>query len=47
MMGTAGPEQLWRSDDRGRTWNAVTEDGSINSHPFYFTDLRVGASANG
>ncbi len=32
---------LWRSDDGGDTWAVVSEEGSLNSRPFYYSDLRV------
>jgi photosystem II stability/assembly factor-like uncharacterized protein len=41
MIESTHDGQVWRSDDRGKTWRVVTEDGNVNSRPFYFTDLRV------
>jgi photosystem II stability/assembly factor-like uncharacterized protein len=41
MIESTHDGQVWRSDDRGRTWRVVTEDGNVNSRPFYFTDMRV------
>ena len=41
MIETKQEGELWRSDDRGRTWRMVSDDGLMNSRPFYFTDLRV------
>jgi photosystem II stability/assembly factor-like uncharacterized protein len=32
---------MWRSPDRGDTWTMVTEDKTIHSRPFYFSDIRV------
>jgi hypothetical protein len=32
---------LFRSDDRGETWRRVSDDPTINSRPFYFSDVRV------
>ena len=32
---------MWRSDDRGRSWRMVTEDKTVHSRPFYFSDIRV------
>ncbi|HSC30023.1 MAG TPA: hypothetical protein VLD67_22270 [Vicinamibacterales bacterium] len=33
--------QLWRSDDRGRTWKMVSDDRRINNRPFYYTQVRA------
>ncbi len=41
MIETEVEGKLWRSDDRGHTWRMVSDDGLMNSRPFYFTDLRV------
>jgi len=41
MIESTHDGQVWRSNDRGKTWEATTEDGNVNSRPFYFTDLRV------
>ena len=41
MIETEAEGKLWRSDDRGHTWRMVSDDGLMNSRPFYFTDLRV------
>lgn len=35
---------LWRSADRGDTWAVVSEEESLNSRPFYYSDLRVDPS---
>jgi photosystem II stability/assembly factor-like uncharacterized protein len=32
---------MWRSADRGKTWEMVNEDKTIHSRPFYFSDIRV------
>ena len=32
---------LWKSEDRGSTWSVVSEQASLNSRPFYYSDLRV------
>jgi photosystem II stability/assembly factor-like uncharacterized protein len=32
---------LFRSDDRGNTWNMVNDDPNINFRPFYYSDIRV------
>ena len=32
---------LWKSEDRGESWAVVSEEESINSRPFYYSDLRV------
>ena len=46
MIETKEEGELWRSDDRGRTWRMVSDDGLMNSRPFYFTDLRVDPSTS-
>ncbi len=33
--------ELWRSDDRGKTWRMVSDNPEINDRPFYFTDIRI------
>jgi len=33
--------QLWRSDDRGRSWRMVNNERRINNRPFYYTQVRV------
>ncbi len=32
---------LWKSEDRGDSWAVVSEEPSLNSRPFYYSDLRV------
>ena len=32
---------LWRSANRGESWEMVNEDKTIHSRPFYFSDVRV------
>jgi photosystem II stability/assembly factor-like uncharacterized protein len=32
---------LWRSEDGGQSWSVVSEQRSLNSRPFYYSDLRV------
>ena len=32
---------LWKSEDAGETWRVVSSEGSLNSRPFYYSDLRV------
>lgn len=41
MIESTHDGQVWRSNDRGMTWEATTADGDVNSRPFYFTDFRV------
>ncbi len=41
MIESTHDGQVWRSNDRGKTWEVTTTDGGVNSRPFYFTDLRV------
>ena len=33
--------ELWRSDDRGRTWKMVNDERRINNRPFYYTQVRA------
>ena len=33
--------EMWRSDDRGRTWKMVSDDRRINNRPFYYTQVRA------
>jgi photosystem II stability/assembly factor-like uncharacterized protein len=33
--------ELWRSNDRGRTWKMVSDDRRINNRPFYYTQVRA------
>ena len=33
--------QLWRSDDRGLTWQMVNADRRLNNRPFYYTQVRA------
>jgi photosystem II stability/assembly factor-like uncharacterized protein len=33
--------QLWRSDDRGVTWQMVNDERRINNRPFYYTQVRA------
>ena len=32
---------LWKTEDAGDTWAVVSSEGSLNSRPFYYSDLRV------
>ncbi|NNM33728.1 MAG: hypothetical protein HKO53_11715, partial [Gemmatimonadetes bacterium] len=32
---------LWKSEDAGANWEVVSSEGSLNSRPFYYSDLRV------
>src|SRR5262245_54213903 len=32
---------LWRSHDRGKSWQMVSNDRRINNRPFYYTQVRV------
>lgn len=41
MLESEAPGELWRSEDRGRTWAMVSDDWRIMDRPFYDTDLRV------
>jgi len=41
MIESEAPGELWRSDDRGRTWRMVNDEYDINHRPFYFSDIRV------
>ncbi len=33
--------ELWRSNDRGKTWAMVSDDRRINNRPFYYTQVRA------
>ena len=35
------PGVVWRSDDAGDTWRAVSEDERVANRPFYYSDLRA------
>ncbi|MFQ5790039.1 MAG: hypothetical protein ACE5JI_06115 [Acidobacteriota bacterium] len=41
MIESEEEGELWRSEDRGKSWKMVNADSSINFRPFYFTDIRV------
>lgn len=41
MIESEAEGELWRSDDRGRSWRMVNDNPDINDRPFYFSDLRV------
>jgi len=41
MIESQAPGELWRSADRGKTWQMVSDSRGINSRGFYFSDLRV------
>jgi photosystem II stability/assembly factor-like uncharacterized protein len=32
---------MWRSEDRGATWQVVSRDRRINNRPFYYTQVRA------
>ncbi|MGI9625375.1 MAG: VPS10 domain-containing protein [Longimicrobiales bacterium] len=32
---------LWKSENAGESWTMVSDEGSLNSRPFYYSDLRV------
>ncbi len=44
MIESEDPGVVWRSDDGGDTWRVVSSHASINSRPFYYTDVRVDPS---
>jgi photosystem II stability/assembly factor-like uncharacterized protein len=44
MIESEANGELWRSDDRGKTWRMVSDNPEINDRPFYFTDPRVDPS---
>ncbi|MFB6271608.1 MAG: hypothetical protein ABEL51_01815 [Salinibacter sp.] len=44
MIESKANGELWRSDDRGKTWRLVNSNPEINDRPFYFTDPRVDPS---
>ena len=33
--------ELWRSDDRGMTWQMVSAERRLNNRPFYYTQVRA------
>jgi photosystem II stability/assembly factor-like uncharacterized protein len=41
MIESENEGELWRSDDRGTTWKAVSYNPEINARPFYFSVIRV------
>lgn len=44
MIESKDKGELWRSDDRGTTWRAVSSNPEINARPFYFSVIRVDPS---
>ena len=41
LIESQEPGQLWRSGDRGFTWEMVSDDRRINNRPFYYTQVRA------
>ncbi|MFH1762853.1 MAG: glycosyl hydrolase, partial [Gemmatimonadota bacterium] len=41
LIESQEPGELWRSDDRGVTWQMVSADRRINNRPFYYTQVRA------
>lgn len=41
LIESEEPGQLWRSNDRGLTWQMVGDDRRLNNRPFYYTQVRA------
>jgi photosystem II stability/assembly factor-like uncharacterized protein len=41
LVESQEPGQMWRSEDRGITWQMVSDNRRINNRPFYYTQVRA------
>lgn len=41
LIESEEPGELWRSSDRGITWEMVNDERRLNNRPFYYTQVRA------